>query len=99
MSDFIFFYQSLFLYSFCLADVVHRFKAVSCKSTFCGVCEFAFLQMKSSADGHSDFEKVQIDVHCVFVLCALSFFEWISVALKRLFHHFTCVFDCHPVWT
>lgn len=61
MSDLLFFYQSLFLYSLCLTDVAGRVKAVSL-SLFCGVCESVlFRLMKSSAGGrHGGYAGMQI---------------------------------------
>lgn len=62
MSDLLFFYQSLFLYSLCLAHVAGRVKAVSVSFLVRGLCEFVFKfwLMKSGADGHSSFVKIQI---------------------------------------
>lgn len=61
MSDLLFFYRSLFLYSLCLADVAGRFKAVSL-SLFCGACKFcvSFWLMKSNAGGRSGYAEMQI---------------------------------------
>lgn len=103
-ADLLFFYQSLFLYSLCLADVAERFKAVSL-SLFCVWCVricglyfflFIFWLMWSRCRWTQQLCK-DADLTCVRRTCALSC-GWVFVALKRLFHYSLSVFKCHPVW-
>lgn len=60
LSDLLFFYQSLFLYSLCLADVAGRFKAVSLNILWCVRICVLFWLMKSGAGGHSGYAEMQI---------------------------------------